>query len=103
MRGWTPAEHEANQAEMTAIFADFAAALREGLAADSERTQDIVLRLHRAASKSWTDPVGRGGFLNMSEVYTENPDMRARLDRQVPGLADYLVRAIRIFCVEAQP
>ena len=103
LQGWTQAERDANQAEMAAIFADFAAALREGLAADSDRTQGIVLRLHSVASKSWTGPVGRGGFLNMSEVYAENADVRARVDRRVPGLADYLVRAVRIFCVEAQP
>ena len=103
MQGWTQAERDANQAEMAAIFTDFAAALREGLAADSDRTQEIVLCLHSAASKSWTGPVGRGGFLNMSEIYAENPDMRARFDRRVPGLADYVVRAMRLFCVETQP
>ena len=103
MRGWSEAEREANQAEMAAIFADFAAALSDGVAAESERTQAIVLRLHGAASKSWTGSVGRGGFLNMSEIYAESPDLRARFDRRVPGLADYVARAMRFFCVEMQP
>jgi len=103
MQGWTEAERDANQAEMATIFADFAAALSEGLAADSERTQAIVLRLHTAASKAWTGPVGRGGFINMAEIYAENPHSRARFDRRLPGLADYVARAMRIFCVEAQP
>jgi DNA-binding transcriptional MerR regulator len=103
VQGWTPAERDANQAEMATIFADFAAPLSEGLAADSERTQGIVLRLHAAASKSWTGPIGRGGFLNMAEIYAENPDARARVDRRMPGLADYVARATRVFCVETQP
>jgi DNA-binding transcriptional MerR regulator len=101
-QSWTPAERDAHQAEMAAVFADFAAALSEGLAADSERTQGIVLRLHTVASKSWTGPIGRGGFLNMSETYAENPDLRARFDRRAPGLADYVTRAMRIFCVEVK-
>ena len=103
MQGWSQAERDANQAEMAAIFADFATALREDCAIDSDRTQGLVLRLHAAASKAWTGPVGRGGFLNMSEIYAENPDLRARFDRRAPGLADYVARAIRIFCVETQP
>ena len=103
MQGWTEAEREANQSEMSGIFGDFAAALSEGLAADSAQVQGIVLRLHTAASKAWTGPVSRGGFLNMGDIYAENPDMRARFDGRAPGLADYVARAIRIFCVETQP
>jgi DNA-binding transcriptional MerR regulator len=103
MQGWTPAEHEANRTEMIAIFVDFAAALAEGLPADSERMQGIVLRFHTRASKAWTGPIGRGGFLNIAEFYAENPDIRAGLDLRAPGLADYIARAMRIFCVETQP
>jgi DNA-binding transcriptional MerR regulator len=103
MQGWTQAERDANQEEMNGVFGDFTAALAEGLPADSARTQGIVLRLHGAASKAWTGPVSRGGFLNMGDIYVENPDMRARFDRRAPGLADYVAHAIRIFCVETQP
>lgn len=103
MQGWTAAEREANQSEMSGIFGDFAAGLSEGLAADSAPVQEIVLRLHKAASKSWTGPVSRGGFLNMGDIYVENPEIRARFDSRAPGLADYVARAIGIFCVETQP
>jgi DNA-binding transcriptional MerR regulator len=103
MQGWTPAERDANQSEMDTIFSGFAAAMSQGLAADSDQMQGMVLRLHGAASKAWTGPIGRGGFLNMADIYAENPDMRARLDRRAPGLADYVARAMRIFCVETQP
>jgi DNA-binding transcriptional MerR regulator len=102
-RDWTPAEHEAHQSEMGAIFGDFAAALSEGFTADSERTQGIVLRLHTSASKAWTGPVGRGGFINIADIYSGNPDIRARLDERAPGLADFVGRAMRIFCAETQP
>jgi DNA-binding transcriptional MerR regulator len=103
MRAWTPAEHEANRSEMIEIFDDFAAALAEGLPADSERLQGVVLRFHARASKAWTGPIGRGGFLNIAEFYAENPDIRAGLDHRAPGLADYIARAMRIFCIETQP
>jgi DNA-binding transcriptional MerR regulator len=103
MQGWSQAERDANQNEMSGIFGDFAAALSKGLAADSKSVQDIVLHLHTAASKAWTGPVSRGGFLNMGDIYVENPDLRARFDSRSPGLADYVARAIRIFCVETQP
>jgi DNA-binding transcriptional MerR regulator len=68
MQGWTPAEREANRREMGAIFDDFAAALAEGLAADGARAQGVVLRLHAAASKAWTGPIGRGGLLNLADL-----------------------------------
>jgi DNA-binding transcriptional MerR regulator len=103
MQGWTPAERDANHREMDTIFGDFAAALSEGIAADGEQTQEIVQRLHHAASKAWTGPIARGGFLNMADIYAENPDIRARFDRRAPGLADYGSRAMRVFCVEMQP
>ena len=103
VQGWTPAEHEAHQSEMSAIFADFAAGLSEGGTADSERMQAIVLRLHTAASKAWKGPIGRGGFINMADFYAENPDIRARFDSRALGLADYVARAMRVFCAETQP
>jgi MerR family transcriptional regulator, thiopeptide resistance regulator len=103
MQGWTQAEREENQSEMQAVFGSFAGALSDGIAVDSDQTQAIVLRLHAAASKAWTGPVGRGGFLNMADIYLESPDMRARLEQRAPGLADYVAHAMRIFCVETQP
>jgi DNA-binding transcriptional MerR regulator len=103
IQGWTPEEREANRSEMVAIFDDFTAALSEGLAPESERMQGIVRRFHTRASKAWTGPIGRGGFLNTAEFYAENPDIRAALDRRAPGLADYITRAMRVFCVETQP
>jgi DNA-binding transcriptional MerR regulator len=103
IQGWTPSEHEANRTEMIAIFDDFTAALSDGAAAEGERMQGLVLRFHTRASKAWTGPIGRGGFLNIAEFYAENPDIRARLDLRAPGLADYVARAIRVFCIETQP
>jgi MerR family transcriptional regulator, thiopeptide resistance regulator len=102
-QNWTQAEREAHWREMETIFSDFAAAASQGLTADSDRTQEIVLRLHSEASKSWTGPIGRGGFINLAEFYAENPDSRTALDGRAPGLADYVARAIRIFCVETDP
>ena len=103
MQGWTQAQHEANEKELGEIFGDFAAALSEGLAPDSDLTQAIVLRLHTAASKAWTGSIGRGGFINMSDSYTDNPHVRIRFETRAPGLADYVARAMRVFCVETQP
>jgi hypothetical protein len=103
MQDWTPAEHEGQKSEIGAIFGDFATALSEGVTADSERTQAVVLRLHTAASKAWTGPIGRGGFINMADIYSENPDIRARLEGRAPGLADFVGRAMRVFCAETQP
>jgi DNA-binding transcriptional MerR regulator len=103
MQGWAPAEHDAHQEEIRAIFGHFAAALSEGLSAESERVQGIVLHLHATASKAWTGPIGRGGLINMADIYVENPDIRARFESRAPGLADYVARAMRIFCTETQP
>jgi hypothetical protein len=103
MSGWTEADHEQNKTGWSAIIGDFSSALSEGVAAGDSRVQDIVRRLHGHASKAWTGPIGRGGFLNMSDIYAENPDSRAMLDARSPGLADYVARAMRIFALETQP
>lgn len=103
MSDWTEADHESNRAGWSAIMRDFSSALAEGLPAGDPHVQDIVRRLHGQASKAWTGPIGRGGFLNMSDHYAENPDARAGLDDRAPGLADYIAKAMRIFAVETQP
>lgn len=103
MEDWTQADFDDYRAKWTAIIADFTAALAEGFPATDERVQAIVRRLHACASESWTGPIGRGGLLNMAEIYAENPDFRGRLEQRAAGLTDYMAQAMRVFCVEERP
>lgn len=103
LEGWSPADHERQNAEWLAIIAEFGAALVEGAAAEGERVQGLVRRLHACLSNVSASPVQRGGFLNIADIYKENPDARVGLDRHAPGLADYLARAMRTFCVATDP
>jgi hypothetical protein len=101
--GWSDADHRRHGAEWAQIMDDFATCLSEGDAPGGSRTQDITRRLHGHASKAWTGPVGRGGFLNLSDVYAENPEFRSVLEDRRTGLSDFVARAMRIFAVETEP
>jgi hypothetical protein len=103
MQNWTQADHDDFQARWAAIMADLTSSLADGLPAADERVQAIVRRLHACASVAWTGPIGRGGFLNMAEIYAESPDLRARVERRAAGLTDYVVQAMRVFCIEERP
>lgn len=101
--GWNEADHRRHGMEWSGLMDDFAAALSDGSTPGDPRAQDIVRRLHGHASKAWTGPVGRGGFLNLSDIYAENPEFRNVLDDRLAGLSDFVARAMRIFAVETEP
>jgi DNA-binding transcriptional MerR regulator len=101
--GWSEDDHRRHGIEWSQILDDFATSLLEGKAPGASRTQDIARRLHDHASKAWTGPVSRGGFLNLSDVYAENPEFRSVLDDRLTGLSDFVARAMRIFAVETEP
>lgn len=97
MKDWTQADFDNHQAEFAETVRAFADALRSGLAADAEPVQAITRRLHACASRCWTGPINRQGFLNMADLYSEHPDYRAGYEAQGQGLSDYVAQAMRQF------
>ena len=95
LKDWTQADYDGHQAEFAQIVQEFADALAVGQAADWEPVQVIARRFHACASRAWTGPITRAGFLNMADIYSEHPDMRTAFEARRAGLTDYIVEAMR--------
>lgn len=100
---WSPADRQRQDSEWRAILAEVVTVFSEGADAGSPPVQALVRRLHACLSNAAASPIQRGGFLNMADIYRENPDVRIGFDRLAPGLADYLAQAMRTFCVTTDP
>lgn len=71
-----------------------AAAMRDGIAADSPAL-DPAIALHREwVAASWGRPCPPAAYAGLADVY-DHPDFRARYDAIAPGLADYLPAAMK--------
>jgi len=83
--------------EMAGIFADFAAAMRLGLAPESDDAQALVKRLQDHISANYytcTNEILTG----LGQMYTTDARFRASIDRHAAGTADFVSAAIAHYC-----
>jgi DNA-binding transcriptional MerR regulator len=92
---WTQADYDRQSAGFKALWADFAQAFAQNLPANSCQVQDILRHLHRLLSAVSPAPLSKERFLAVAEVYAIHPYLRPGLDAMAPGLADYVVNAMR--------
>lgn len=84
-------------AEMDTIFADFAAAMTQGLAPESNDAQALAKRLQDHISANYytcTNEILAG----LGQMYTADARFRASIDRHAIGNADYVSKAITHYC-----
>lgn len=96
-KAWKQADFDAAQAEVEAIEAEMAQALAAGLPADSQAVGAIVARLHAWVARSWKTPPDANAFAGLAQLYSDNPDFRARYEGRAAGLTEYLSEAMRVF------
>ena len=96
-KDWRQADFDAAQAEVEAIEAAMAEALRQGLPADSAAVGEIAGRLHAWVERSWRRAPNREAFIGLSQLYQENPEFRARYEARAAGLTDYMAAAMVAF------
>lgn len=83
--------------EMAGIFADFAAAMTQGLAPESDDAQALVKRLQDHISANYyicTSEILAG----LGQMYTADARFRASIDRHAAGTAAYVSKAITHYC-----
>jgi DNA-binding transcriptional MerR regulator len=97
MSGWTQADSERIIGGFQAIRADYALALSQNLPADSNEVRGIARRFLGLLSETAPTPLSKASFLNVVNVFAENPHLRSSLEAQAPGLTDYVVSAMRAF------
>lgn len=84
-------------AEMAGIFADFAAAMTQGLAPESNDAQALAKRLQDHISANYytcTNEI----LAYLGQMYTTDVRFRASLDRHAAGTADFVSAAIAHYC-----
>jgi len=96
-KAWKQTDFDAAQAEVEAIEAEMAQALAAGLPADSQAVGAIVARLHAWVARSWETPPDANAFAGLAQLYSDNPDFRARYEGRAVGLTEYLSEAMRVF------
>ena len=79
--------------EGDAVTTDFAAAMREGVAATSERAMDVAER-HRLHIDRWFYPCSYEVQVGLGEMYVADARFNATYEAVEPGLASYIRAAI---------
>jgi MerR family transcriptional regulator, thiopeptide resistance regulator len=80
--------------EQTAIYADAAAALRNGLAPDSGEAMDIAER-HRLSIGRWFYPCGSTMHTGLADLWEADGRFAASIDAHGAGLTSFLAAAVR--------
>lgn len=96
-KNYTGEKWQTLSAEMAGIFADFAAAMTQGLAPESNDAQALVKRLQDHISANYytcTNEILAG----LGQMYTADARFRASIDRHTVGTADYVSKAITHYC-----
>ncbi|HET6970757.1 MAG TPA: MerR family transcriptional regulator [Phenylobacterium sp.] len=97
VKGMTQAEFDGLMREVEAIEAEMAAAMAQGLPADSAAALAIVRRHHAWVGKSWNALPSAERYVGLAAVYAEHPEFRARYEDRAAGLTEYLGAAMRAF------
>ena len=96
-KNYTGEKWQTLSAEMAGIFADFAAAMTQGLEPESDNAQALVKRLQDHISANYytcTNEILAG----LGQMYTADARFRASIDRHTVGTADYVSKAITHYC-----
>jgi DNA-binding transcriptional MerR regulator len=84
----------AMKAEEAALLADWAAVMRGGAVADGEAAKALAER-HRGHIHRWHYPCSREMHAQLASLYQADARFAAHFDAVAPGLAAYVVAAIR--------
>lgn len=94
-KSWSKADVERFMTELSAIEADFAAAMAEDLPAHAPRVQELAARHFRWVCHSWTPDAT--SYAGLGQLYVEHPDFRARFEAIRPGLAEFLKASMDVY------
>jgi len=100
-RSYSRADWERLHAEQAAVYADAAAALAAGTAADADAAMAIAER-HRLSIDRWFYPCSHAMHRGLADMYEADERFAANIDKHGAGLTAYLAAAIRANAAKAQ-
>lgn len=92
---WKKEDWEEHTRQGDALTNAFLDALRKGLPPRSPEVQAIVLSYHDMIKAFWTP--SKRSFLELGQLYQNNPDFKKFYENYSPELMDYILNAIQIF------
>ena len=101
MKAMSPDQHQDWMAEVAELEGDLARAMGEGMAADSAALDPILARHHAWVGKTWKTPPTAAAYAGLAELYSSNPDFRARYEGIRPGFADWMAAAMKAYAGRA--
>ena len=84
---WTEEDYRDAARQVEELDARMVRLLRSGAAPDADEVLDVVAEHHRAVARHWTPD--RESYAGLGRLYVDDPQHRARLDAQDPGLAGF--------------
>ncbi len=98
---YTKADWEQMGAESSAIEQNLAAAMKEGVPADSDRAKELAEQ-HRQHITRWFYECGYDMHRGLGQMYVSDPRFTAHYEKVAPGLAGYVGEAITANCLRAE-
>ncbi|RZJ94832.1 MAG: MerR family transcriptional regulator [Brevundimonas sp.] len=84
-------------AEIADLEADFARAMGDGIA-PGDPVLDPILRKHHAwVARTWKSPPTASAYAGLGDLYTANPDFKARYEAMRPGLAEWMAATMKAY------
>jgi DNA-binding transcriptional MerR regulator len=97
VKGMTQGQFDDLMAEVEGVEAELAAAMSQGLPADSAAVLAIVRRHHAWVGRSWNAAPTAERYVGLAALYADHPEFRARYEARAAGLTEYLGAAMRAF------
>ena len=101
MKAMSPDQQQDWMAEVAGLEADLAKAMGQGMPADSEGLEPILSRHHAWVGRTWKTPPTAVAYAELAELYSTNPEFRARYEGVAPGLADWMASAMKAYAGRA--
>jgi DNA-binding transcriptional MerR regulator len=100
-KAYTPDDWKRHAAEQAAVYADAAALMKAGRAADSPEAMDVAER-HRLLIDRWFYPCGPVMHRGLADLYEADARFAANIDKAGAGLTPFLAAAIRANAARAR-
>ena len=91
------ADLQARLAEGETASRALADALKAGAKADDPANDPLLARHHAWISAMWNRACSPEAYVGLSDLYLENPDFRARFEREREGFAEWLATAMKAY------
>lgn len=97
MAAMSPDQQAGWMAEIADLEADFARAMGDSIAPGDPVLDPILKQHHAWVAKTWKSPPRAEAYAGLGDLYTANPDFKARYEAIRPGLAAWMAATMKAY------